>query len=189
MQLKIKVDAGPLLKQLESLGGRKMAAAVNASLNKTIDGIKTETNREVRRTYAMKAKDVNGVIDKHRSTPSTLTASMRVRAKAIPVQNFGNPKETRRGVQVTIRKGAKRTLFPRSFQATSIKGTGKQVFWRTKSGDKLVPRGPTALILGPAVSQIVASKTFLAKLRPIATERFRTTLKNQITFRSNGGKK
>jgi hypothetical protein len=184
VNVNVTVDAGPLLEQLKQLGGRQMAAAVNASTNRALAKLKTETNREIRRTYAIKAKDVNQVIEVSRSTVRGLSAVMRVKAKQIPLQDFGNAKETKRGVRVTIRRGAGRTLYPRSFQATSTKGSGKQVFWRTKAGDKLVPRGPLKLLLGPAVSQIVGSRTFLAKLQPIALETFRTTLKNQINFRS-----
>jgi hypothetical protein len=43
-----------------------------------------------------------------------------------------------------------------------------------------VPRGPIKLLLGPAVSQIAGAPTFLAKLRPVATQRFNEVLGQQF---------
>ena len=181
MQINVSVDAGDLLKQLQELGGRRMKAAMTASLNKAIDAVYTETHREVRRTYAIKQKDITSVMSKSKSNFETLMSAMTVRAKQVPVHLFGNPKQVTSGTNVTIRKGGGRVKYPGAY---IDRKNGGIVLWRQKVGGKRVGRYPTTIILGPAVSQIVSSKPFAAKIRVIAAEKFRVNLKNQIDIRS-----
>jgi hypothetical protein len=175
MQLVASISDEAVRELLRSLSGRDVNAAANRAINRAATTLKSDASREVRQSYALKARYVGGrTIDVQRSSPSTLTALIRVKGGQIPISQF-----------VTVRKGKGRDFYPRAFFAI-LRGGQREVYWRAKgSAGKLVPRGPLRILLGPSVAQIASAKPFTAKLLRTARERIVTTLRQEIRFRLN----
>jgi hypothetical protein len=186
MQLVASISDEAVRELLRSLSGRDVNAAANRAINRAATTLKSDASREVRQSYALKARYVGGrTIDVQRSSPSTLTALIRVKGGQIPISQFGSPRQTKKGVTVTVRKGKGRDFYPRAFFAI-LRGGQREVYWRAKgSAGKLVPRGPLRILLGPSVAQIASAKPFTAKLLRTARERIVTTLRQEIRFRLN----
>lgn len=181
MDLQVRIDPRAVQAAIGQIG-RETPAAVSRSLNRAASGVRTQASREVRQSYAIRARDIaSDVIAVEKSTTSSLAAQVRIRGKAIALAAFGAPRQTRRGVTVTVKKGAGRQLYPRAFLAQG-RG-GQQVFWRTRAGGKLVPRGPIKMLFGPSVAQIVSAKPFTARLLKSAYERIATELAQQVRYR------
>lgn len=184
MRVDVKVEATGLLSALKQLSGRDMSAAVNRAVQRAGTTLKTETSKEVRKTYALKAKNLGGRILHIEKAPKELAVQLRISGQQIPLGDFGNPKQGPKGTRVTVKRGS-RTLYPRAFIATLKGGAKPNVYWRVRDGNKLVPRGPLQLLMGPAVAQVVSNPGFIAKLQGVASRRLTEVLKQEIKFRTD----
>lgn len=109
------------------LSGPKFNRAVYRSLNHTLSKSKTRASRAIRKDYKFKARDVKKTLLLRKAGPGRLHADLRSKSGPQSVRLF-TPRQTRRGVKVTITKG-RRKLINRAFVAT-MKSGHKSVFAR-----------------------------------------------------------
>lgn len=183
MNFTAKVDDAALQAALKSLTGRDLPAAINFAINRAATTLKAEAAREVAKSYALKISTLKAnTIDVEKSRVSTLTANVRIKGTLIPLGEFGNPRQLKKGVKVTVKRGAGRTMYKHAFLA-NVRGGKQQVYWRAIESGKRVGRGPLKILLGPSVAQIISAPAFVAKLMRIASERITDTLRQQIKSR------
>lgn len=179
-EVTVTVDARELTKLLAGLKYEFARKATARALNDAVRAVRTDTVKEIRKDYMIKARDLKSDAMRIKSARpnSTPEATLTIRGARIPLSRFGNPKPSNRGVRVTVRKG-RRQLYKRSFLAT-VKGPNEEIYWRVKDGSGgLVPRGPLQILLGPSIVQIAGAPKRRAKMLALALESIRKNLKSQ----------
>lgn len=150
------------------------SVAINAALNRTIDGVRTDATRAVTATYDIKSKDVRDVMKIKKSTVSTLEAAVSATGGPIPLMKFkvktGNPGMPLRAS--TKRSGGKD--IPTAFVAT-MKNGHIGVFRRTGGS-----RYPIKELYGPSVAQMLGEQNVQQGIMDKASERFVERLDHEI---------
>lgn len=187
-EISVSVDAKELNEALAGIRNRFARQATARALNDAAITVRKDAVKAIRTEYVIKSGDLKADamrIEKARQG-SNPEAKLTIRGKRLPLSRFGNPKEFRQGVKVTVRKG-RRQLFKRAFLAT-VNGPGEEVYWRVKNGSGgLVPRGPLQILLGPSIVQIAGAPKRRAKMIALALESIRKNLKSQADrFRAAG---
>lgn len=122
MQINIKLEG--IDKALKSYKPRIVHRAVKSSLNKVAKKGATTASSEIRKTYAIKKKDINRKamsIVKARMGGASMTSEIRVIGRPLSLAMF-KARQTRRGVNVTIKKGQGRTKLDHHFIARMRSG-------------------------------------------------------------------
>lgn len=160
-----------LAKQARELSPTKIQAAQRRAVNRGITGARTEMSREVRKTVRVKSADVRDAvaIEKASGSVATPEAKMRVRHKPIPLAHFGSPRQTKKGVSVTVIKG-KRQAIPSAFIVDNL---GGHVFKR-----KGAARLPIRKLFGPSVRQLAPHA--LETIEPKVVARLEKELVRQL---------
>lgn len=150
--------------------------AINAALNRTIDGVRTDATRAVTATYDIKSKDVRDAMKIKKSTVSTLEAGVSATGGPIPLMKFkvkpGNP-ETGMPLRASTKRSSGKDI-PSAFVTTMRNGhTG--VFRRV--GDS---RYPIKELYGPSVAQMLGEQNVQQGITDKASERFVERLDHEI---------
>lgn len=108
------------------------------ALNRTVNDIgakmKTQTTKEVRKTYNVKAKDIKQFMQVKRSRYDNMKYQMHVRSRGLNAIRFGAKALKKRGnVSVRIKKANGRKVLQRAFLSKS----GKAVLQREKGSQKI----------------------------------------------------
>jgi len=163
-----------------ALTEREMKTALMRALNRTADGVKTDAGREIRKSYNVTAKALNGTdrragaFDITRATTATLIA--RVTASGRPLQLIGfAPRQTKAGVSVAVRKGSRKVL-EHAFIAR-MKSGHAGVFVRRSQ--KRLPIDEKYTISVPGM---LGAKQVQTALRPLAMERFDKAFEQNLRF-------
>ena len=137
-------------KLMRWLGPRETAKAGAAAINRAGRAARTVGSREVRKELRVKARDVKDRMSVVRATPSRLEYRIDFDYSQLPLIMYGSPRQTRRGVSVTIKRGGGRTTIPHAFISPQH---GGQVVIRTKKadGEGLVPKTPVRRAYGPSI--------------------------------------
>lgn len=143
-----------LKQQARWLSSQELAKAGASALNRAARSARTTGSREVRKRIRVKARAVKKRIEIQKATPANQEAELRFDYEPIPLSEYGAPRQTKKGVTVTIKKGGGRTLIP---QAHIEEQWGDEVVIRKKKGirtggeSKRVGRTPRRTVLGPSI--------------------------------------
>ena len=183
MNVSAKVDDAALQAALKSLTGRDLPAAINFALTRAATTLKKDASTAVNKNYVVKVGTLKAdYITSEKSRSPMIGSSVRISGALIPLVDFGNPKQMKQGVKVTVKRGGGRSMYRHAFLA-NVRGPKRQIYWRAKEGGKMVPRGPLRVLFGPTIAQIVSAPPFVAKLLTTANERIVDTLRQQIKSR------
>lgn len=185
MEVKVEVDTRALIRSLERLSTRDAKSAMNRAVTRAATSVRKEAARLAREDYEVKSKAVKANVSATRSTQDRFTADVRITGGLISLRQYGRPKQVKRGVQVTVRRGAGRTLYPRAFLAETA--AGSHVYWRTKGAGPtgLVGRGPIEVLWGPAISSVLKQPARAQKLLDVASSRVQEVLQQELKYRLN----
>lgn len=116
----VQQTARQFLASAEGLRGALKTRALVHSLNRAMQGVKTDASREIRATYRIKKSTVDRAFSEQRATPASLTAIVRVRGRPLSLAHF-SPRVNKRagGVSVNV-KGTRKVIrgaFLRTFVA------------------------------------------------------------------------
>lgn len=177
-QLDIDVDIRPAIreakKQFANLTGSQFNQGLARALNEVIDKSRTSAAKQMKSVYNVNSKDLKKQMKSYKATRSTLTASIRVSQRPMPLAAF-SPRQTKKGVSVNIL--GKRKLIKGAFMAQMISGhkgvfargryvNREFVFRKTrviKTGpdlpiDELVTVSPFSMLMNHKVTSTVAKK-------------------------------
>lgn len=130
----MKVEFNGLDKVLATLNPKVYRKALNRTVNDIGAKMKTQTTKEVRRTYNIKAKDIKQFMQVKRSRYADMKYQMQIRSSPLNAMRFGAKVLKKRGnVSVRIRKDNGRKVLKRAFLSKS----GKAVLQREKGTQKI----------------------------------------------------
>lgn len=149
--------------------------AAAAAINRAAEMSRTEITRIITRAYYVKARDVNATIDIRRASMATLTAEIRSRGTAIPLEKFrvgGNPitrlrrfPRSSKPVKVQVRRDSTAEPSANIFAAKSRRG-GAFALYRRK-GEK---RMPIQSLFGPPIPIMMGVDRNFAQINARAQE-------------------
>jgi hypothetical protein len=152
MQYDVRGDMRGVLRSLDVLARDVPDKVVVRAANRTLSNVQTESVKQVRSTYNLRAKTVRGQIELRRARRGRLVASLVVTGRPIPLIEF-SASQNRRGVSVKV-KSTRKTI--RGAFISTMKSGHKGVFARR--GKKRLPIDELYSISLPAVygSKVVA---------------------------------
>lgn len=149
------------LNGLQSAGDRlkatpkQLSRAEIRAIKKTIRGSKATSAKLIRQHYALKSSEIKSRISSKDPDAGQKTARGHLYFSdyAIPLELYGNPRQGRRGVSVTVEKVKGRQLFKHAF----FRKDGKEGIWkRVPAGNgQLVNRTPIRRLWGPSLASII----------------------------------
>lgn len=137
----IRFNTKDVQSAIRSIPAKYLIPATVRALNKVAANVRTASGRAIRQRRALSASVVNKAMSIRRATRGTLTSSLFVTGKPIPLKDY-KARQTRRGVTVSVTTGT-RKLIPSAFIVETLSG---HVFTRT--GKK---RLPIEKLVGPSL--------------------------------------
>lgn len=141
-------------KQLGGIQGRA-PAAISRAMNRAVTATATSVSKEIRGKYHVKAGEVKDATTRNRSSPSSLSASVRISGRPVGLDKFKvspktvNPKRKSQ-LKISVRKDKGAGTISGAFNAHI---SGVKVMKRT--GKK---RLPVDRLFGPAIPQMAKNK-------------------------------
>ncbi|HFU76408.1 MAG TPA: hypothetical protein ENK66_09205 [Arcobacter sp.] len=130
----MEIEITGLDEVLKVLHPRVYQKALNRTVNDIGGKMKTQTTKEVRKTYNVKAKDIKSFMQIKRSRYSDMKYQMQIRSSPLNAIRFGAKVLKQRGkVSVRIKKDSGRKVLNRTFLSKS----GKAVLQREKGTQKI----------------------------------------------------
>jgi hypothetical protein len=180
-----------LNKEYKQLSDNERANATARAINRAVVGGITISQREVRKIYKIRAKDVKRTIITTKASPTRPEGKFVSTGRSLPIFGFGASK-TKKGIGVNIM--GQRKYFPGAFIIT-MKNGHKGVFARAKyEGNKLVSRRkrinekgndlPITEVQTLAVPSGIANKVVLPNLTVAMQERFVKEYSHELKFRT-----
>ena len=188
------------------VAGQKEANGIlSRAINKTLPGVRTDANDQVRKALNLKKSTVNKYMKISKSQPKSLKGVFDATSMPIPLINYA-ASPTKKGVTVQVWKDRSggRTLIKHAFITTvfsKLQGAErghKGVFWRvsemrSKKKTKPLPTLPWKKfdpkfrlkikeLFGPRVPDALDDTTSLKALLSKGGERWDKAVKNQIDF-------
>jgi len=160
--------------------GKPAEVAVARSLNRAIQGVRTDSAVEVRKEYNVKATPVKKSFRMERAGLGALEAAAVASGRRIPLVDFGaRPKQPggRKpvdGVSVQVKK--ERKVLKHSFLAR-LKSGHVGVFQR--EGDARLPINQK---FGPSIPEMIGNQEVVDRIQANAEQRFSKTLDHEIDF-------
>ena len=95
MAINLKIDDSELKKAVSKLGNfpKEMPKAAASAINRTLTFTRKRVNQEVRKTYNIKAGDVNKTLEIHKASASNLTAYIISKGKGLLLEGLEETQE------------------------------------------------------------------------------------------------
>lgn len=107
MDIKISTTIDEAIKAYKQiLTDKEISVGVSRALNRTNAGVKTDSVKEIRKIYKIKAKDVRQAFSQNRATTDNLTATTTAKDKRLQAYYF-NAKQNKKGVSIAVKDGRK----------------------------------------------------------------------------------
>lgn len=106
--LNVSQTARGFIASVDALKSGQMNRAIAMALNRTADGVRVDSSREIRKRYRIKVATVNKTFSFQRATADRLVAVVQVRGRPLSLGGF-DPRQTRRGVTVNV-KGSRKLI-------------------------------------------------------------------------------
>lgn len=146
------------------------------ALNRAGKSALAQTVIFIRKKYNIKASELKDQIKIIRASKSKKVFRLEVSHKALALVKFGAARQTKKGVNVTVIKGARQSL-PSAFITEVGKGRHKGVFKRVGK-----PRLPIKELYGPSAMQLMSSKEAQAEIERVFNEKFEKELASAIKY-------
>jgi hypothetical protein len=191
--INVSANIDAVLRDVE-LSHRELQVAVMRSLNRTADGIKTDAGREIRKVYNVTLKALNGsnrrlgAFDIRYATLATMAARVTASGHPLPLYGF-DPKETKAGVTVAIKRGrGSRKLLRHAFIARMKSGHVGVFMRRGKKGEKMAGRLKIDEKYTNAVPGMLRAitKGVDSALKQMALDRFDKAMAQNVRFVRSG---
>lgn len=191
LTIDVRADIERAVRALTQLQRAVVPTATARALNKTAAQAKTQAARAIRDRYNISSRLIGRHIHLHRSTPSVLTARVTAEGEKLPVLAFG-ARQTKRGVTVQIKRGARR-LIRSAFIATTRSGHrgvfargqyGGRAFVRRTQRIRAYPKPdlPITELFTVGVPQGFSNRLVLDALERKVRERFPALFAHEIQF-------
>lgn len=198
--LDIRRDVAARIAKLGIEEGKKLAKAETRALNRTIDQLRTEAGREIRKEYKVTLRGIRqaATIRYAAAGQRFQFAELTFKGRPINLREFGaraiNPwnvkgrSHNRRGggVSVQVKVAGGRKLIAGAFLATIKSGqnAGKRGVFR-RSGPE--SRAQIKFLPSLSLPEMAERKAISAALLKFAGERFRLNFEQQVRFLSSNG--
>jgi hypothetical protein len=163
------------LSRWSGLAQKEIDKATWLAINRSIDGARTEADRNIRERYNIKREDVRKVLTiKSYASQSRLQAIMQAQGKRIPVYAFAaRPKEPawRKPVTVSISK-AKGRIGKKAWFVARMKSGHVGVFVRENQSVKPTVRLPIKEVMTISVPEMLKGKEVMKLVQDGTRERF-----------------
>lgn len=146
------------------------------ALNRAGKSALAQTVIFIRKKYNIKASELKDQVKIVRATKGRKIFRLEVSHKALALVKFGAARQTKKGVNVTVVKGARQSI-PSAFITDVGKGRHKGVFKRTGKS-----RLPIKELYGPSAMQLMSSKEAQAEIERVFSEKFEKELASAIKY-------
>ncbi len=166
-----------------ALERKKANKATMRALNRALDKVATETGREIRKTYNVKAGAIRKALSKRRASGSNLSARMIVEGVRLGLIEF-DARWTRKmpiGATVRIKVAGGRKPVRGAFIASNT-ATGYRGVWRRVGRE----RYPIRNLRSISIPQAFSNKAVVAALEKHAAETFNKNLLQQLRYLTGG---
>lgn len=190
--MQIKIDTSKAIAELrrafDALSEDQVDKASSRAINRTLAKGKTHAGRSIRELYAVKLVGINRAIELEKSSPSKLEGAIVATRKPIPLKEFGSPRQTRRGVSLSIYKGSRveiaKAFMPKGSKAIRARGNyeGESFKFRTK---RIYKRGydyPIPQLVSASIGSGLKHERTLSSLSPMLQSYFRERLEHELRF-------
>jgi hypothetical protein len=174
IQVRVEVDAAPVLAILESLSSPALEQVAALAINDTLKNAEVQAARVIAPAMGAPSRAVKAALAIERATPSSLAGALVARGKPLKMIEF-RPRETRHGVQVRI--GGDVETYRRAFIATMR--TGHRGVFERKGRE----RGPIRELYGASVPGYMARSDVLPLIQQTLADRLNVNLARQLDRR------
>ena len=161
-------------KALMALGSARMAQAENRAVNRTGDMARTQVRRSLTRQTGLKRRTIVKAVRTHRSSPATLTYTMKASGGDVALKYFG-ARETARGVSAA--PFGQRRVFPHTFikggtfpNRVGI-GMGGHVFARTGGSKFPIEKQKSGVIIPAEMVKGATAEAFTSTVARVLPQR------------------
>lgn len=199
MSMELTMSETDRLKVMAMLAGVRNGTpkVISRAVNKTLDGVKTDADKEIRSIITMKKTDVMKTFSTKKATVSSLSARVICAGKPASLIKFDNT-QRKTGISVKVLKSSKRTVLEHAFYA-SMKdqeaGKGKWIAERKYKGQRQPARKniayaampeqyrlPVERLTGPRLTDIMGKPTVLKRIESQANDRLHKNINQQLNY-------
>jgi len=163
-----------LLKKLDPKAQDKIATR---TVSKVAAQAKTAADKEIRKDYRIKKKDLKLTL--HKAVSGTAIAVIKGSRRSISLAKF-SARQLKAGTRVEAKRGEKK-VFSHAFISTMSTGY-KGVFIRAKKGDKRVSRLPVKEIYGPSPGQLLKRPETIKAINKLVNLKFKKILHHEMKY-------
>lgn len=162
---------------------KQIPKAASSALNRTMNFTATQMNREVRKEYTIKAKDVRKTIKKYGARPSNLHAYVESTGHTLSLTHFQHkprkPPKRPKVPQVKIKKSsgykAVKTT-PKAFVQTMNNATN---IWKRKGPQRL----PVKMLRTLSIPQMISNEEIMKNIQKAAQDKLEERIGHEINWR------
>ncbi len=181
IRIDVRTDVKRAVAEFSAMASDIKDKATYRALNRALDKVATETGREVRKIYNVKASAVRNALRKTKATSKSLSARMLVEGARLGLIEFDA--RWRRGMpigaSVKIKVAGGRKNVQGAFIATNRHTGYTGVFRRTGR-----TRMPIRNLRSISIPQAIMNKLVLAALETVAVETFNKNFEQQVRYLS-----
>lgn len=155
---------------------RVAGKVLSRSLNKTLNGVKTDASAEIRKELNVKKETVDSTFRLQKATASRLSASIESTGRPLPLSKFLGTKQTKKGVSVKVKKDRSRKVIPHAFMAT-MKSGHVGVFWRVGK-----ERLPISQRFSSRVPDVFSNESVMNIVLKKANERLHKNINHELDY-------
>jgi hypothetical protein len=199
MTMELTMNETDRLQVVAMLAGVRNGApkVLSRAVNKTLDGVKTDADKEIRSIITMKKTDVMKTFTTRKATVSNLSARVICSDKPESLIKFSNT-QRKKGISVKVLKSSSRTVLKHAFYVTTLDKEGNENKWiaERKNKDKgqsarknvvysALPkryRLPIEKLTGPRVADIMGKPAVMKKIQNQADERLHKNINQQLNY-------
>ena len=151
-------------------------------IKKTIRGVRTSSSKKVRERYALKASEIKSRVNikNPKGSQAVFRGVVTYSDRAIPLELYGNPRQGKKGVSVTVEKAKGRTMFKSAFFRKDKEGIWKRVSAGATTGE-LVARTPIRRLWGPSLASIIR-RDLINDIQAEANDTLRKRFREELNY-------
>jgi len=178
IQISMQSNMHEAMARMDALSDAVADKATLRALNRTVDAVATQGNREVRKVYRIRARDVARAITKKRAhkRQAVMSGEVVFQGRGLNLIDFGG-RQSKRGVSVQVLVSGPRKTIPGTFIATNTRTGFRGIFRRVGKG-----RYPIVNLRSVSVPQAVRNKVVDAAIRKVAGEVFLRNFNQQVAY-------
>lgn len=178
IELRMSSNSKSAMADIEAIIEGIQDKATLRAINRTVDAIATQANREVRKVYKINAAVVAKTISKQKAfmKQAVMRGAVTFKGRGLNLVDF-TARQTKKGVSVQVTVAGGRKTIPGTFIATNTANGFRGVFRRVG-----VSRYPIKNLRSISVPQAVRNEAVDAAIRKVADSTFKKTFDQQMAF-------